>query len=208
MISERTVFEIHRLHNEGQSIRKIAARLSLSRDSVAKYLHDPVRRKITFQRPSKLDPYREEVKRLLDIDPEASSEVIRQRLIPLGFDGGNTIVRDYLRTIRSALRNPRAFIRFESAPGEQVQIDWGHFGSLPYGNTVSPMRRLSTEYTLWRTRAVLEGPTLTFSLLHASSLLAGKGFNASNSSLNLSRLPALSWAKSLFTNAAYSSRLA
>jgi hypothetical protein len=32
-------------------------------------------------------------------------------------------------------KNRRAFIRFESAPGEQVQVDWGHFGSLPYGNT-------------------------------------------------------------------------
>ncbi len=27
------------------------------------------------------------------------------------------------------------FIRFESSPGEQFQTDWGHFGSLPYGNT-------------------------------------------------------------------------
>lgn len=83
MIDERTIFEIHRLHMEGLSIRKIGQRLSLSRDSVAKYLDNPVRQKITFQRPSKLDPFREEIKRLLEIYPEASSEVIRQRLAPL-----------------------------------------------------------------------------------------------------------------------------
>jgi transposase len=133
MIDERTIFEIHRLHIEGLSIRKIAQRLSLSRDSVAKYLCDPVRKKLTFQRPSKLDPFKDEIVRLLQIYPEACSEVIRQRLAPLGFDGANTIVKDYLRTLRA--KNSRPFIRFESAAGEQVQVDWGHFGSLPYGNT-------------------------------------------------------------------------
>lgn len=133
MIDERTIFEIHRLHLEGLSIRKIAQRLSLSRDSVAKYLDNPVRKKIRFERPGKLDPFKEEIGRLLEISPEASSEVIRQRLVPLGFDGGNTIVKDYLRTLRTFKR--RAFIRFESPPGEQIQVDWGHFGSLAYGNT-------------------------------------------------------------------------
>ena len=32
-------------------------------------------------------------------------------------------------------QNGRAFIRFESAPGEDLQVDWGHFGSLTYGST-------------------------------------------------------------------------
>lgn len=135
MIDERTIFEVHRLYHEGQSIRKIARTLSLSRDSVAKYLANPVRKKTIIKRPSKLDPFKQEIDRLLAIDPEASSEVIRQRLAPFGFDGGNTIVKDYLRTVRPAKKKRRAFIRYESPPGEQMQIDWGHFGSLPYGNT-------------------------------------------------------------------------
>ncbi len=135
MINERTIFEIHRLYHEGQSIRKIARRLTLSRDSVAKYLANPVPKKPIIKRPSKLDPFKPEIARLLDIDPEASAEVIRQRLAPSGFNGGNTIVKDYLRTVRPAKKKRLAFIRFESPPGEQIQIDWGHFGSLPYGNT-------------------------------------------------------------------------
>jgi transposase len=135
MINERTVFEIHRLHHEGHSIRKIAGTLSLSRDSVAKYLAHPQRKKPLIERPSKIDPLKDEIARLLAMDPEASSEVIRQRLAPLGFDGSNTILKDYLRTVRPARREKRAFVRYESPPGEQIQIDWGHFGSLPYGNT-------------------------------------------------------------------------
>lgn len=135
MIDQRTIFEIHRLHHEGQSIRKIAQRLRISRDSVARYLADPNRPKPVIERPSKLDPFKSEIVRLLDIDPGVSSQVIRQRLLPLGFDGGNTIIKDYLRTVRPPIRAKQAFIRFESSPGEQIQVDWGHFGSLPYGNT-------------------------------------------------------------------------
>lgn len=134
MIDERTLFEIHRLHHEGLSNRKIAEKLALSRDSVAKYLADPVLRKPVFHRSSKLDPFKEEIARLLEINPEASAEVIRQRLVPLGFEGGITILKGYLLGVRPTGRK-RAFIRFESPPGEQIQVDWGHFGSLPYGNT-------------------------------------------------------------------------
>nr|WP_320011990.1 hypothetical protein [uncultured Desulfobulbus sp.] len=45
------------------------------------------------------------------------------------------IVRGLLRQLRGqqSLREP--FIRFESAPGEQIQIDWGHFDSLSYGQS-------------------------------------------------------------------------
>lgn len=135
MIDERTIFEIHRLHHEGQSMRRIARILSLSRRSVAKYLAHPVRQKTRIQRSSKLDPFKDQIALFLEADPGASAEVIRQRLVPLGFGGGRTILRNYLRTVRPSKGKPKAFIRFESAPGEQIQIDWGHFGSLAYGNT-------------------------------------------------------------------------
>jgi transposase len=134
MITERTIFEIHRLHHQGCSIRKIARTLALSRDTVAKYLTHPERQRPLLPRPSKLDPFKEEIARLLAIDPEVSAEVMRQRLAPLGFDGRNTILKDYLRAVRPAKKPRRAFIRYESPPGEEIQIDWGHFGSLPYGN--------------------------------------------------------------------------
>jgi len=135
MIDKRTLFEIHRLNDEGLSIRKIARALRISRTSVMKYLEEPNPKRPTIERPSKLNPFKEQIGRLLEIDPEVSAVVIRQRLLDLGFDGGVTIVRDYLRTVRDPLKKKQPFIRFESAPGEQCQIDWGHFGSIEYGNT-------------------------------------------------------------------------
>jgi len=136
MIEKATVFEIMRLKNQGFSERKIARHLRLDRATVAKYVQHPGR---TFKPPaprkSKLDPYRELIDQWLEQDRQVQATVVLQRLQQQGFEGQITIVRDLLRRRRGRLKQPKAFIRFESAPGHQLQIDWGHFGSLTYGAT-------------------------------------------------------------------------
>lgn len=135
MIDQRTIFEIHRLANEGLSARGIARGLTLNRKTVVRYLTDPNPTRPVVKRASKLDAFKQEIERMLQIDPKASAVVIGQRIASLGFDGEITIVRDYLRKIRGRSKKRQPFIRFESAPGQQCQIDWGHFGSLTYGHT-------------------------------------------------------------------------
>jgi transposase len=61
--------------------------------------------------------------------------VILQRLQAKGYTGGASILRMHLRKIRGPRKKPLACIRFESPPGQQCQCDWGHFGTLSYGNT-------------------------------------------------------------------------
>jgi transposase len=135
MIDQHSIFEIHRLANEGLSIRKIARRVNLNRKTVIRYLDDPNPTRPVIKRPSKLDPFKEEISKMLEIDPKASAVVIAQRIASLGFDGEITILRNYLRKVRGRSRKRQSFIRFESPPGHQCQIDWGHFGSLSYGST-------------------------------------------------------------------------
>jgi transposase len=135
MINRHTVFEIHRLYREGLSKQKIAAALHIDPKTVRKFLIDPKPKRPHIRRPSKLDPFKEEIQRLLEVDPKASSAVILQRITPQGFDGGSTILKDYLHTLRGRIKKKEAFIRFESLPGEQCQVDWGHFGSIVYGET-------------------------------------------------------------------------
>jgi transposase len=135
MINRHTVFEIHRLCHEGLSKQKIAATLHIDPKTVRKFLIEPNPRRPPLRRPSKLDPFKEEINRLLEIDAKASAAVIVQRITPLGFDGGITILKDYLCTLRGHFKQKKAFIRFESLPGEQCQVDWGHFGSIAYGDT-------------------------------------------------------------------------
>jgi len=135
MIDKRTIFEIHRLKHLGWSDRKIARYLRIDRGSVKKYVNHPDSVQKRQNRATKLDPYRDQINVLLDEDPTASAPVVLQRLMEGGFDGKVTIVRDYLRQLRGKRKQRRAYGRFESAPGEQMQIDWGHFDSLEYGDT-------------------------------------------------------------------------
>jgi transposase len=135
MIDKRTIFEIHRLKHLGWSDRKIARYLRIDRGSVKKYANHPDSVQKRSNRASKLDPYRDHINMLLDEDPTASAPVVLQRLMDAGFDGKVTIVRDYLRQLRGKRKQRRAYTRFESAPGEQMQIDWGHFDSVEYGDT-------------------------------------------------------------------------
>ena len=55
--------------------------------------------------------------------------VVLEKLRALGYTGGYTIVKDYLRPRRDSA-HVQAVRRFETAPGQQAQVDWGDLGSL------------------------------------------------------------------------------
>lgn len=132
MIDKRMLFDIHRLNDMGYGVRKIAKTLGIGRKTVQKYLKEPSIKPLSHSRPSKLDPFRDRIDALLKQDPELSVEIIRQKLIKAGYSGKKSILYKYLKSIRP--KNQRAYIRFESEPGEQFQIDWGELGCLSYGN--------------------------------------------------------------------------
>ncbi len=136
MLDKRTIFEIHRLNHQGWAQRRIARELRVGRETVKKYLENP--EQTAPKRPpraSKLDPYQDLIEQFLQQDPQVNAPVVLQRLQQAGFNGKITILRDYLHKKRGRSKTRKAFIRFESAPGQQCQIDWGHFGSIEYGST-------------------------------------------------------------------------
>ncbi|MBC8441689.1 MAG: IS21 family transposase [Deltaproteobacteria bacterium] len=131
MLDKQSIFAIHQLMNDGLSNTKIAEKLGLNRATVSKYLKNPQITRKTVRTKSKVDPFKDEIAHLLDINPSVSSVVIRQRLQNKGYDGGISILKEYLKKIRPTITK-RAYLRFESTPGEDCQVDWGHFGSLDY----------------------------------------------------------------------------
>lgn len=139
MIDRKTVFEIHRLKDMGHSARQIARELRLGRTTVKQYLEHPEKIVVPKKpKASKLDAYRDQIDSFLKDYPRLQAPVVLQRLRKAGFDGRITIVRTYLHKKRMESGNlpgRQAFIRFESAPGKQMQIDWGHFDSLAYGTS-------------------------------------------------------------------------
>jgi transposase len=46
-----------------------------------------------------------------------------------GYGGGYTILTDWLRPQRDSAQ-VTAVRRFETPPGRQAQVDWGHFGTI------------------------------------------------------------------------------
>lgn len=75
------------------------------------------------KRPSKLDPFKAEVDRLL-AENVWNAVVILRALQAQGYAGGITILRAYIQPKR-ALRAGKATVRFETPPGQQLQSDWG-----------------------------------------------------------------------------------
>ena len=133
MLSSERINEIHRLyHAERWSMRKIARHLRLAPKTVKKYLLAPAQTPGSHSRASKLDPFKLTLTELLQQDPSASAVVLLQRLRPLGYEGGITILRDYVSPLRAKIAPPRAFVRMEPGPGERFEIDWGHFDPLDY----------------------------------------------------------------------------
>jgi len=88
-------------------------------------------------RVSKLDAFKGQIVRWLDTHPY-SAQQIYQRLREAGFDGGITIVKDYVQLIRPS--TPQAFLKLDFAQGEAAQVDWGELGTVAVGGT---RRRLS-----------------------------------------------------------------
>jgi len=130
--------EVRRLRFvRGLSIREIRRRTGLHRDTIRRALSSdepPVYRRAPAG--SKLDPFKDEIHRLLKRDPRLPGQRIRELIGPLGFAGGKTIVDDYLREVRPLfLPPPRTFQRTVYRPGEICQFDlWEPREEIPVGH--------------------------------------------------------------------------
>jgi transposase len=129
MLRSQTVNTIHDLAVQGKVVQEIAQELQISRTTVRKYLKHPeaVIRTPRPPQPSKLDPFKEQIKTWVTQDHCTNCEVILVRLQKLGYTGGISILKDYVHPLRPAVAGHAPVQRYETKPGEQVQFDWGEF---------------------------------------------------------------------------------
>ena len=86
--------ELRREHFvRGVGIKELARRYGVDRNTVRRAVRSeqPPR----YQRPvvaSKLEPFKDEIHRLLSDDPKLHGVRVRELIEPLGFDGGKTLV--------------------------------------------------------------------------------------------------------------------
>lgn len=127
MISLEEWVDITSLHRQGVGIKAIARRLSVSRNAVRRAIRrggPPVYRRQA--RPSKLDPFKDYLVQRLSEFPELSCERLFLEIKAIGYEGGKTILKDFTKPYRVRRKEP--IVRFETAPGQQAQVDWSDLG--------------------------------------------------------------------------------
>lgn len=130
MFKEEGVMEIKILRRQGYSIRGIARELGISRNTVREYLRNDKRSGYSA-RPavgSKLDAYTSYIQdRVAGARPYwIPAPVIMREIQEQGYPGSLRILQYYLSTLKP-LAKPDPVVRFETEPGQQMQVDWGVF---------------------------------------------------------------------------------
>ena len=128
--------EIEILRKHGFSLRRIAAEVGCAVNTVRSHLATGVSPTYARQkkRPSKLAVYESYLReRQAAAHPNwIPATVLFREIVERGYIGGMSQLRAFLRSIRPATPAD-SVVRFETEPGEQMQIDWVEFrkGSAP-----------------------------------------------------------------------------
>jgi transposase len=144
MLKLEGVMEIRILKQQGLSIRAIARQLGVSRNTVREYLRSdkPPAYSPREKRGSKLDPYKAYIQeRVQSARPNWIPGTVMDREIrDLGYQGSIRLVRYYLAELKPAII-PEPVVRFETEPGQQMQVDWAVFrrGKVPLSAFVAAL---------------------------------------------------------------------
>jgi transposase len=132
MLDVERRYMIRDLYNRGLSISDIARCSGHDRKTVRKVIAAPLmptpkRRK---QRARKLDPYIDHLRKRMG-EGVWNAHKLYTEIKALGYTGSETRVRAWIHPLREA-RLAQATVRFETEPGQQAQVDWGHFGTIQH----------------------------------------------------------------------------
>ena len=133
MLALEERFMIRDLYRKGVSISEIARRTGRDRKTISQ----------TVQAPDILPPHKSRQPKARKIDPYVSyleqrmaegvsnARKLYGEILAQGYPGKESQVREFVHDRRPD-RSPEACVRFETAPGEQGQVDWGHFGFITH----------------------------------------------------------------------------
>lgn len=90
------------------------------------------------RRASMVDPYTPFILETLAQYPRLTAARLYAMVVERGFTGGPSHFRAHVAQLRP--RPPaEAYLRLRTLPGEQGQLDWGHFGSVSIGRATRPL---------------------------------------------------------------------
>jgi transposase len=125
MIRSGLINMIREKAQKGKSAYAIGMELGISKNTVKRYIDKPkaVHGLKGRTRPSKLDPFKPKINEMME-NGIFNCIVILEKLQDIGYTGGITIIKDYVKPFRPARSTP-AVRRYETLPGKQAQMDWG-----------------------------------------------------------------------------------
>lgn len=134
MIPKDRESEILRLfHAEKWPIGTIARDLGVHHSVVRRVLrtdgHEP---DVKTLRPKRIDPYLPFIREVWDKHPQLCASRLYAMVTERGYLGSP----DHFRHVVASLRpkpEAEAYLRLRTLPGEQAQVDWGHFGKVTIG---------------------------------------------------------------------------
>lgn len=136
-IPKKTRDEIVHLKRQGYGKRQISARVGRSTKEVARALREEGLLPSPAPAASKLEPFHEEISKRVQ-KGLTTSRILRE-IRELGFQGGRTILAIRVAALRRQLTLLPASStkrRFETAPGEEIQIDFSPYAVLIGGRLV------------------------------------------------------------------------
>jgi transposase len=117
------------LHRQGVTVSAIARRVGLDRKTVRRYLARGLEPPIygpRKPRTTQLQRFERYLRERIAAFPQLTGRRLHRELRDLGYNGGYTILTEFLRDIRPA-PVPEFEVRFETPAGRQAQVDFAHF---------------------------------------------------------------------------------
>ena len=132
---------IRRLHTRDKlSEREIARKTGLSRNTISKWLHAPVLRRLRYRReprPNKLSAFEAALRQALTADARRAkherrtARALLAEIKAAGYAGGYSAVTDFVRAWRQGegqAANVKAYVPLNFELGEAFQFDWSEEG--------------------------------------------------------------------------------
>ena len=129
MVTLGDVVMILDLHRQGLSLSAIARRTGLDRKTVRTWIKRGLEPPVYTPRPPKepvMASRQDYLRQRVQAVPELTAKRLLREIRDLGYTGGHTAVKTYVRGVRPAA-SPTFERRFETPPGRQAQVDFAHF---------------------------------------------------------------------------------
>lgn len=153
-------------------IETVARRFGVHHSTVKRVLREAEPGELPPIPRSVVDDFKPRIIQRITEAPELSAVRLLEELRQHGYKNGIAVLRRYVAQVRQP-RSRKVYLRVEMEPGEQAQVDWGHFGHLRIGNSQRPLSAFAMVMSYSRALYIdfsLDQRLETFLLMHRRAL--------------------------------------